>query len=81
MVSNDEEINWATAFWFWRKKVGILSDVKKKGMFGASTMAINGAKECLGNFKENAKNRFKIYVQVLKAFNIIEEPIESGCYN
>lgn len=50
-------------------------------MFGASTMAINGAKECLGNFKQNAINRFKIYVQVLKAFNIVEDPIENGCYN
>lgn len=80
LVSDNEEIAWATAFWYWKKNVGISRDVKE-GKFGASTNLINGNLECRGNNQDKARKRFEIYKIVLKSFNINEQPNETGCYN
>jgi hypothetical protein len=79
-VADDEETCWATSFWFWKKYVGSLSDVKN-GKFGSSTNVINGDSECRGNLQNYAKLRFNIYKNVMLAFHIYETPNESGCYN
>ena len=65
---------------FWRKNVGNQPGVKD-GCFGATTKAINGGLECNGGPNENkAKIRFKIYKNVLRAFNLNEVANEKGCY-
>lgn len=51
------------------------------GWFGSSTNRINGALECRGSNLNVAKERFRKYGLVLKAFNVNETPIENGCYN
>ena len=43
---------------------------------------INGELECgNGPNVRKARKRFEIYKNILKAFNVNEEPKESGCYN
>ena len=79
-VALDESIAWQTAFWYWSKKVNTVPSVKM-GYFGVSTNAINGALECSGPKRDAAQNRFRIYKNVLIAFNVNETPIEYGCYN
>ena len=80
-VADDEDIAWATSFWFWKQNVNRLPAVKK-GFFGASTKAINGGLECgSGPNTDKAKIRFAKYVNVLKAFDVNESPKEYGCYN
>ena len=81
-VASDEDISWATAFWYWKRFVGVLPQVKN-GFFGSSTRAINGFLECAGDNKnlDKALKRFAIYKNVLTAFNLNEVPIEQGCYN
>ena len=79
-VETDDKLSWATAFWYWKANVHSNSQVQA-GYFGKSTDLINGALECRGSNTNLAKLRFKLYVKVLKAFNINEAPIESGCYN
>jgi len=80
LVAQDDEIAWAVSFWFWKENVhsrpGVLD-----GKFGATTNAINGYLECNGGqYQYKAPNRFYIYKEILKAFNINEQPIEEGCY-
>jgi predicted chitinase len=80
-VAKSEQVAWQTALWYWSKRVHILNSVKT-GSFGSSTSAINGAWECFGNGNATrAMERFAVYVKVMKAFNLNETPIESGCYN
>ena len=79
-VASNDKISWAVSFWFWKANVHSNGDVKR-GYFGASTKIINGGLECNGANTYIAKRRFTLYVSVLKAFNINEVPIESGCYN
>ena len=80
-VADDEDIAWATSFWFWKMNVDGLPAIEK-GLFGASTKAINSL-ECGDSpwFVNVAKIRFSKYVNVLKAFEVNETPKESGCYN
>ena len=79
-VADNENINWACSFWYWKKNVGINSQVKN-GYFGVSTKLINGFLECNGANLDKAKKRFDYYKKVMLAFHIYETPIESGCYN
>lgn len=80
-VATNDEIAWATAFWYWKTRVGTRQEVKN-GWFGSATNAINGGLECNGGFyQDKAKKRFEIYKVVLKEFNVNETPIENGCYN
>jgi len=79
-VASDENVAWATAFWFWKTNVHSKPGVQE-GKFGATTNAINGAIECSGSRQDLARVRFQKYVKVLKAFNINEEAQEGGCYN
>jgi chitinase len=79
-VATNENVAWATAFWFWKVNVGSNALVKR-GQFGTSTNLINGALECRGIYKDKARKRFAIYRQVLQAFKVFETPIETGCYN
>lgn len=79
LVVEDDDISWATAFWFWKTHVGYYLGVEE-GKFGVTTRAINGALECDGVNTQKAKSRFKIYTNVLNAFNVDEIPNESGCY-
>lgn len=79
MVADNEEIAWATTFWYWKKYVGTKAGIAR-GEFGVATDAINGLLECKGPNVHKARLRFKLYAKVLKAFKIDEEPIESGCY-
>ena len=82
-VASNDEIAWATAFWYWRTSVigGQYGQGVKNGQFGSSTNAINGALECRGSNGDKARKRFEIYKKVLVAFNIYSTPNESGCYN
>jgi hypothetical protein len=70
----------ATAMWFWKRNVAPRPGVQQFH-FGDSTMAINGGLECNGPYQNKAKQRFGLYVNVLKAFNIYAVPIETGCYS
>ena len=65
---------------FWRKYVNIKAAVSKRNEFGVTTKVINGGLECgKRRLNTNAKKRFSIYKQVLRAFNIVEKPVEKGC--
>ena len=79
-VETDDKQAWATAFWFWKANVRTNTQVQA-GYFGASTNLINGALECRGFNTDKAKSRYQKYLNVLKAFNINQAPIENGCYN
>lgn len=80
IVSDTEEGAWGSAFWYWGRHCHVWPGVKE-GLFGASTMAINGALECKGPYKVKAFKRFTIYVRVLKAFKLFDvKPIQDGCY-
>ena len=48
----------------------------RNGWFGSATSRNNGALECRGSNQNLAKMRFQKYGLVLKAFNVIETPIE-----
>lgn len=82
-MASNESISWSSAFWYWKKKVmmSIFAENIKKGLFGASTNAINGNTECRGAFQDLGRKRYKLYKNVLRAFNITSYPIENGCYN
>jgi len=77
-VATNDQVAWATSFWFWRTRVAVNPDVKN-GKFGTSTKIINGI-EC-GSVNTKAVKRFSIYKIVLSSFNVNETPIENGCYN
>jgi len=80
LVSDDEDIAWRTAFWFWRTRCHPREGVRK-GWFGDSTKAINGL-ECMGSWDPRPKKRFEIYKKVLVALNLENvAPIENGCYS
>jgi len=79
-VETDDAVAWATAFWFWKTNVHPNAKVQQ-GQFGATTNIINSG-ECTGKFDVKlAKKRFFYYVNVMKAFNLTEKPIDKGCYN
>ena len=78
-VAEDEEIAWATAFFFWKSQVHAAAGVQE-GKFGATTKVINGIIEC-GAPNDKAKKRFEYYTKILTAWGITEAPIEAGCYN
>ncbi|RWS21909.1 hypothetical protein B4U80_04272, partial [Leptotrombidium deliense] len=80
LVSDDENVAWATALWYWRTRVRNQPNVLNF-WFGATTNAINGALECRGAFQHLARKRFDMYRKVLQAFSIHANPIERGCYN
>lgn len=80
LVARDESVAWLTAFWYWNTIVGLNQGVQK-GEFGVSTKLINGAIECSNRIHSAAKKRFELYRKVLIALNILEVPIEKGCYN
>ena len=76
-----QQLAWLTAYWFWKKNIHSKTSISL-GYFGASTKIINGYIECGRGRKENkAKKRFELYKKVMKAFNLMEKPIENGCYN
>ncbi|CAF0708848.1 unnamed protein product [Brachionus calyciflorus] len=80
LVAEDDQIAWATAFWFWKANVGYRQGVEE-GHFGVTTLAINGILECNnGPNVSKAKIRFQMYTKILKALNLDETPIEGGCY-
>jgi predicted chitinase len=80
-VANDENISWATAYWFWKANVHGDPGVHA-GHFGSATNKINGALECHGGPNQDlAHKRFAIYKKVLVAFGDRERPNEGGCYN
>ena len=79
-MSDTEEGAWGSAFWYWARHCHNAVGVSE-GMFGSSTMAINGALECKGPYKVKAFKRFTIYVKVLKAFKLKDvKPLQDGCY-
>ena len=79
-VATNDSVAWATAFWFWKTNVHPNAQVQQ-GQFGASIKLINSG-ECTGTFNvQYAKKRYANYLNVMKAFNINETPIETGCYN
>ncbi|RWS07222.1 Lysozyme-like domain-containing protein [Dinothrombium tinctorium] len=80
LVADDEQVAWATAFWFWKRNVHNAPGVQE-GKFGVTTRKINGAFECKGQYKDRARRRFKIYKKILIDFNIKEKANEKGCYN
>jgi predicted chitinase/LysM repeat protein len=80
LVSQSDSISWAVSFWYWKQHVHYV-DGTQAGHFGVTTKAINGFLECFdGPYEYKARIRFEIYSQVLKAFNLYEQPIENGCY-
>ena len=80
LVSQNDDISWAVSFWYWQANVHSRPGISD-GYFGVSTNAINGFLECNGGpYQYKAPIRFNIYTQVLKSFNITENPIETGCY-
>ena len=81
LVAKSEDLCWQTALWFWKQNVGTIKKVKKLGQFGSATNIINGGLECKGPYGDKARKRYNLYIVVLKAFNINEKPIETGCYN
>ena len=78
-VATNEDYAWGVSFWFWKTivKPALQGTLK----FGLATNAINGALECRGTDPTKAKNRFKVYTEVLKVFDPASTPIEAGCYN
>lgn len=83
LVASNEELSWATAFWFWRFIVigRQFGPSVLNGYFGAATNALNGEFECKGDSQNFARQRFQVYLNVLQAFNINTMSIENGCYN
>ena len=82
LVAKDDAISWSTSFWFWRARVHPIPEVQK-GHFGSSTKKINGNQECGSKGRQPkslARRRFRLYSQVLLAFNIKEKPNPVGCY-
>ncbi|XP_055350766.1 uncharacterized protein LOC129597311 [Paramacrobiotus metropolitanus] len=79
MVADNEDVAWATAFWFWATNVHSRPRVAE-GKFGETIQAINGARECHGQNRDQATARFQYYKRVLAVFVPGEVPIESGCY-
>jgi len=67
-VATNEEIAWATAFWFWKTRVRNASGVLQ-GNFGASVRAINGGIECNGSNQFTA-DRFRVYSCTHSAFGV-----------
>jgi predicted chitinase len=76
-VASDEELSWNTAFWFWKFNVHSDQGVQN-GQFGSATNRINGDQEC-HPCRGACNNRFGLYKNVLKAFNIQETPNPAGC--
>ena len=78
----NEDLSWATAFWYWRVHVHNKRPGVSLGHFGEATDAINGQLECLpkGPNIEKAKLRFILYKKVLDGLNLQVKPIEKGCY-
>jgi hypothetical protein len=80
LVSDTEEGSWGSAFWYWKTYCHNANGLKE-GHFGSSTMAINGALECNGPYKQKAFKRFTIYVKILESFKLnTTKPLEDGCY-
>jgi len=77
-VANNEDVNWATAFWFWGKNVH--NNGGASGKFGATTNAINGNLECRGGPNDKANRRFQIYGKVRQAFGLPGAGDASGCW-
>jgi predicted chitinase len=80
MVARDENTAWDTAFWFWMANVHNAPGVQE-GRFGASTRAINGGLECDGPNQHIARHRYEMYKIVRRAFGILGDGDERGCYN
>ncbi|RWS20089.1 hypothetical protein B4U80_11450, partial [Leptotrombidium deliense] len=80
LVSDDENVAWATALWYWKTRVRNQPNVLNF-WFGATTNAIIGALECRGGYQHLARKRFDMYKMVLLALNIHAKPNERGCYN
>ena len=89
----ETEVAWDTALWFWNKRVRDNPDKPsvakqvREGLFGASTMLINGGIECTGAngvapLHEKAKKRFENYKKILNVlgFNASTEAKPAGCY-
>jgi predicted chitinase len=78
-VAEEEELAWGAAFWFWRAHMHKDSRIQR-GMFGYSTLKLNGDQECGRNANWLSERRFKLYTNVLLAFRMDEKPDPSGCY-
>ena len=80
LVSQNDDIAWVVSFWYWKENVHSKPGIAD-GLFGVSTNAINGQLECNGGpYQYKAMRRFDLYKNVLRAFQITDLPIESGCY-
>lgn len=79
LVASDQQVSWDTSSWFWKANV---HDHVKGKKFGLSTKCINPM-ECTNQSKHyKARNRFKLYKVVLRAFSLnLEIADETGCYN
>ncbi|KAJ8684216.1 hypothetical protein QAD02_020008 [Eretmocerus hayati] len=80
LVSNNVKIAVDVSTWYWRDRVRP-QVASKKGQFGATTRAINGAIECSGGFNQRASNRYQCYLKVADALKITNKDAENGCYN
>jgi len=79
-VATNENVAWATAFWFWKANVHPNGGVQA-GQLGSATNIINGGLECGSNPPNptGRTNRFNIYKKVLPAFGDFETPNSAGC--
>ena len=78
-VAQEEELAWGAAFWFWRAHMHRDRRIQS-GLFGFSTLKLNGDQECGKNANWLSKRRFRLYTNVLLAFNMSERPDPTGCY-
>ncbi len=79
MVARDEDVAWATAFWYWKEHVHKRPG-ERQHHFGDATKAINGM-ECARAGMPAAHKRFECYQKVMEAFHNSETPNEKDCYN
>ncbi|ORX73816.1 lysozyme-like protein [Linderina pennispora] len=68
-VARDINVAWATAFWYWRERVRVVSGVIDSMDFGKTIRAINGQIECSG-LDATAQKRFEIYWNILAVFGL-----------
>ena len=70
-VASNEDIAWATAFWFWKANVRSAPGVQN-GNFAMTILKINSMECKQGNAQ--AKNRFRFYGCAYKAFGVSGNP-------
>lgn len=78
-VAKEMDLAWKAAFWFWRAHMHKDRRIQK-GMFGYSTLKLNGNQECGDGNLYLSKRRFRLYTNILLAFHMDEKPDPTGCY-